>query len=190
MTTMISDSSSTAQRLAETDQQARAMLTPLLDGPQSHQVLMAAAFLLGTIARDMLGDPGAAERALQRALDLAELDQVLVPFPAHPSPGPLDRVPGTVEALICKTADLIAGVGRPGPPTRPLQGLTHGETRVLHYLPTNLSAREIAGELYLSVNTVKTHQRHLYQKLGARTRSQAVEQARASGLLAPSLLRL
>jgi len=40
--------------------------------------------------------------------------------------------------------------------------LTHGETRALHYLPTNLSAREIAGELYLSVNTVETQQ-HLYQ---------------------------
>ena len=151
MTTMISDSSSTAQRLAETDQQARAML----DGPQSHQVWMAAAFLLGAIARDMLGDSGAAERALQRALDLAELDQVLVPFPVHPSPG-----------------------------------LTNGEARVLHYLPTNLSAREIAGELYLSVYTVKTHQRHLYQKLGARSRSQAVEQARASALLGPSPFRL
>jgi LuxR family transcriptional regulator, maltose regulon positive regulatory protein len=40
--------------------------------------------------------------------------------------------------------------------------LTHGETLVLRYLPTNLSAREIAGELYPSVNTVKTQQ-HLYQ---------------------------
>jgi Bacterial regulatory proteins, luxR family len=53
-----------------------------------------------------------------------------------------------------------------------------------HALDTNLSAREIAGELCLSVNTVKTHQRHLYQKLGARSRTQAVEQARALGLLA------
>jgi LuxR family maltose regulon positive regulatory protein len=67
--------------------------------------------------------------------------------------------------------------------------LTHGEIRVLHYLPTNLSAREIAGELYVSVNTVKTHQRHVYQKLGVRSRSQAVERARASGLLAPSSRR-
>jgi DNA-binding CsgD family transcriptional regulator len=64
--------------------------------------------------------------------------------------------------------------------------LTHGEIRVLRYLPTNLSTKEIAGELYLSVNTIKTHQRHLYQKLGARSRSQAVDQARALGLLAPS----
>jgi DNA-binding CsgD family transcriptional regulator len=69
---------------------------------------------------------------------------------------------------------------------RRLEALTHGETRVLHYLPTNLSAREIADELYLSVNTVKTHQRHLYQKLGARSRTQAVDQARTLGLLAPT----
>jgi LuxR family transcriptional regulator, maltose regulon positive regulatory protein len=54
---------------------------------------------------------------------------------------------------------------------------------VLRYLQTNLSAREIADELSISVNTVKTHQRHLYQKLGARSRTQAVEQARALGLL-------
>jgi LuxR family transcriptional regulator, maltose regulon positive regulatory protein len=78
----------------------------------------------------------------------------------------------------------VGSASAPGQPTGYLAGPTHGETRVLHYLPTHLSAREIAGELCLSVNTVKTHQRHLYQKLGARSRTQAVEQARALGLLA------
>ena len=39
--------------------------------------------------------------------------------------------------------------------------------RVLRYLPTNLSAPEIAGELYLSLNTIRTHMRHLYAKLGS-----------------------
>jgi len=72
---------------------------------------------------------------------------------------------------------------------RYLDALTHGETRVLNYLPTNLSAPEIADELCLSVNTVKTHQRHLYQKLGARSRTQAVEKARTLGLLAPTSRR-
>lgn len=61
--------------------------------------------------------------------------------------------------------------------------LIESELRVLRYLPTHLSAREIAVELYLSPNTVKTHQRHLYQKLGAHSRAQAVERARALGLL-------
>jgi ATP/maltotriose-dependent transcriptional regulator MalT len=73
--------------------------------------------------------------------------------------------------------------------TRPGEPLTQGETRVLRYLSSNLSTREIAHELYLSTNTVKTHQRHLYRKLHARTRSQAVERARALGLLAPSSCR-
>jgi Bacterial regulatory proteins, luxR family len=68
---------------------------------------------------------------------------------------------------------------RPGPGDRPAAG-------VLRYLQTNLSAREIASELYISVNTVKTHQRHLYRKLGAHSRTQAVRQARALGLLALS----
>lgn len=79
------------------------------------------------------------------------------------------------------TADLPAGVDRPGPPPGQLtynrEALAYGATRMPHYLPTNLSAREIAGELYLSVNTVKTHQRHLYQKLSARSCTQ-VERAR------------
>jgi LuxR family transcriptional regulator, maltose regulon positive regulatory protein len=64
--------------------------------------------------------------------------------------------------------------------------LTQSENRVLRYLPTHLSAREIADELCLSANTVKTHQRHLYQKLGAHSRHDAVQRARAIGLLVTS----
>jgi LuxR family transcriptional regulator, maltose regulon positive regulatory protein len=63
--------------------------------------------------------------------------------------------------------------------------LTDSETRVLRYLPTNLTAPEIAGELWLSVNTVSTHTRHLYAKLGVHSRHEAVDRARALGLLAP-----
>jgi LuxR family maltose regulon positive regulatory protein len=45
---------------------------------------------------------------------------------------------------------------------------------------------EIAGQLYLSVNTARTHMRHLYAKLGVHRRHEAVEQARGLGLLAPA----
>jgi DNA-binding CsgD family transcriptional regulator len=58
--------------------------------------------------------------------------------------------------------------------------------RVLRYLPTHLTAHEIASELFLSVNTVSTHTHHLYAKLGVHSRHGAVARARALGLLAPS----
>jgi LuxR family maltose regulon positive regulatory protein len=71
-------------------------------------------------------------------------------------------------------------------PLRLAEPLSQGETRVLRYLPTNLSAPEIARELSVSVNTVRTHIRHVCGKLGAHGRTEAVTQARALGLLAPS----
>ena len=75
---------------------------------------------------------------------------------------------------------------QPPGPRRLREPLSHAEARVLRYLPTKLSAPEIADEMYLSVNTVKTHLRHLYDKLGVHRRHEAVEQARALGLLARS----
>ena len=46
-----------------------------------------------------------------------------------------------------------------------------------------------AAELWLSVNTVNTHTRHLYAKLGVHSRAEAVDRARALGLLAPAARR-
>ena len=57
---------------------------------------------------------------------------------------------------------------------------------MLRYLATNLSTPEIARELSVSVHTVRTHVRHLFAKLGAHDRTEAVARARAVGLLAPS----
>jgi LuxR family maltose regulon positive regulatory protein len=61
--------------------------------------------------------------------------------------------------------------------------------RVLRYLPTNLTAPEIARELYVSRDTVKTHMRSLYAKFGTHSRADTVARARALGLLAPSALK-
>ena len=61
--------------------------------------------------------------------------------------------------------------------------LTVRERTVLRYLASTLSNTEIAQELYLSVNTVKTHQRTIYRKLGAAGRRDAVHRARALRLL-------
>jgi LuxR family transcriptional regulator, maltose regulon positive regulatory protein len=61
--------------------------------------------------------------------------------------------------------------------------LTASEARILRLLATDLSTREIGNELYVSVNTVKTHVKHLYAKLDVRSRKEAVERGRALGLL-------
>ena len=64
-----------------------------------------------------------------------------------------------------------------------LEHLTEREQTVLDYLPTMLKASEIAADLHVSVNTVKAHLRSLYRKLEAGTRREAVDKARARGLL-------
>jgi LuxR family maltose regulon positive regulatory protein len=185
-------------RLAQDDPRAAmAALAPVLDGsaPVVWPAWLVEAFLLEAIARDALGDPGAAERALEHALDVAEPDGMLLEFLLHPAPGLLERQArhGTGHAaLIADIRSLLAGRTPAPPPAAaqpPLEPLSDSEIRVLRYLPTNLSAREIANELYVSTNTVKTHMHHLYAKLGTHRRGEAVERARALGLLAPSARR-
>jgi LuxR family maltose regulon positive regulatory protein len=61
--------------------------------------------------------------------------------------------------------------------------LTTAELRVLQFLPSHLSIREIAERLYVSPNTVKTHARAVYRKLDASSRAEAVLSAHESGLL-------
>jgi LuxR family transcriptional regulator, maltose regulon positive regulatory protein len=183
-------------RLAQGDPEAAtAVLAPVIDGSapmENAHLWEVQAFLLQAIARDALGDAGAARRALERALDRAEPESLLFPFLYDPAPDLLDRHrrSGTAHArLIAEILDVLAGSqpgAQPPGPRRLREPLSHAETRVLRYLPTKLSTPEIADELYLSVNTVKTHMRHLYDKLGAHRRHEAVEQARALGLLAPS----
>jgi LuxR family maltose regulon positive regulatory protein len=68
-------------------------------------------------------------------------------------------------------------------PATGASALTGAERRVLRLLPTNLSLGDIAGQLYISRNTVKSHAAAIYRKLGASTRSDAVALARDAGLL-------
>lgn len=64
-----------------------------------------------------------------------------------------------------------------------VEQLTERETAVLRYLPTTLSQRDIASELYVSPNTVKTHCAAIYRKLGVGDRRAAVQTARDLGML-------
>jgi DNA-binding NarL/FixJ family response regulator len=70
--------------------------------------------------------------------------------------------------------------------TAPLrEKLSEAELRVMRYLPSDLKAPEIAAELFVSANTVRTHVSRIYAKVGAHSRGEAVVRAREPGLLAP-----
>ena len=60
---------------------------------------------------------------------------------------------------------------------------TPAELAILRLLPTDMTQREIGDQLFLSVNTIKTHSRTLYAKLGAHSREEAVERGHALGLI-------
>ena len=182
-----------ALRLAQGDPQgAVGALAPVLDGsvPLSRRTWPVTAYVLEAAARDALADPAAAGRALERALDLAEPDAALWHFLLHPVPDLLKRRVrhSSHAALIADILSLLAGRRPAAPSTGPLPApaaLSESEIRVLRYLPTNLTAPEIARDLGISPNTVKTHIRNLYAKLGTHSRSEAVAHARDLGLLAP-----
>jgi LuxR family maltose regulon positive regulatory protein len=108
----------------------------------------------------------AAARTLMR-----EIDEIL----GH-RPG-LGSLVGEATALRAQLSRQRGG-GSPG-----ASALSAAELRVLPLLCTHLSSAEIAAELFVSLNTVKSQQASLYRKLGASSRSQAVARARQLGLL-------
>ena len=145
--------------------------------------------LLAGIAHLHLGDRNAAGAAAEAALAAAEPDRLVFPFVMTDAAELLDALPRHETAhgaLLADIVDLLRGVPAPSTnrerPSQP-EGLSPSELRVLRYLPTNLTRPEIARELYVSINTVNTHVRNIYSKLGARDRSSAVQYARELRLL-------
>ena len=90
--------------------------------------------------------------------------------------------PGRLPALAVKVErTLNAQPATPSPSL--IEEPSQGELAVLRCLASDLSQREIGAQLYLSLNTVKTHTRELYRKLGVHSRSEAVARAATLGLL-------
>jgi LuxR family transcriptional regulator, maltose regulon positive regulatory protein len=180
-------------RLAQGDSHgALAALAPVLAEPSllSWPNWLPHAYALEATIRDALDDEAAAEGALERALDIAEPNGLVTPFLSYAAPGLLERHArrSSHASLLAEIQAALAGA-TPTPRTGPrplLEALSESELRVLRYLPTNLTAPEIARELYVSPNTVRTHIKSLYAKLDTHRRAEAVESARALGLLAPS----
>ena len=161
-------------------------LRPVLDGsvPLLRDVYLILAILVDALAHDALGDRVAAEAGIERALEIAESDSLLWPFVMIAPRALLERHPRhrtAHGALLQEILLVLSGIeARAG-----AEPLSAAELRVLRYLPSNLTAPEIGGELVLSTSTVKTHMRHIYAKLAVHRRSEAVERARALGLLSP-----
>jgi LuxR family maltose regulon positive regulatory protein len=145
--------------------------------------------LLAGIAHLALGDRGAAADAAEAALGAAEPDRLIFPFAMTEATELLDALPRHETAhgaLLAEIVDLLRGASAPSTDREHLsqpEELSPSELRVLRYLPTNLTRPEIARELYVSINTVNTHIRNIYSKLGARDRSSAVKGARQLRLL-------
>ncbi|WP_328521009.1 LuxR C-terminal-related transcriptional regulator [Kribbella sp. NBC_00359] len=177
-------------RLAEHDPAgARRELRPVLDraAPINPYATLIEAHLLDALACRDLGDERAARAALERALQLAEPDRLIVPFAMTGARELLTALPphGTSHAALI--TDILDAVHGDSPtsttPPEPVEKLSPTELRVLRYLPTNLTRPEIATELSVSLNTVNTHIRRIYTKLGASDRSSAVQRGRDLRLL-------
>jgi LuxR family maltose regulon positive regulatory protein len=150
------------------------------------------ASLLDAVAREQLRDHQGAERSVERALELAEPEGIILPFLLVDVRDMLERHPRHRSSHSTLLRTILAVINGASAPTRAeaaplLEELSDAELRVVRYLPSNLKAPEIAAELFVSTNTVRTHIRHIYAKLGAHDRDAAVARARELGLISPSL---
>jgi len=162
----------------------------VLDGtaPVIGYVTLVEAHLLAGLAHRELGNQRAANQAAERALGLAEADRLILPFAMTGSLELLETLPRHETAHAALLTDILdimhaSSVTPRANPSPLARELSPSELRVLRYLPTNLSRLEIATELSISPNTVNTHVRRIYAKLGADDRSAAVQHARELRLL-------
>jgi LuxR family transcriptional regulator, maltose regulon positive regulatory protein len=165
---------------------ARTALAPVVRGSASCHVLTTAVWarLLAADIELRRGAATPAHELLAAAVELASGEEVVRPFLLFPSVlellaagrGRFGRQDAFVERILGAAPQLTAA-------GHEADRLTPGELAVLRELPSLLSLREIGEARSLSVNTVKTHLRSIYRKLGVEGRREAVEAGRRRGLL-------
>jgi LuxR family maltose regulon positive regulatory protein len=184
---------------------ARRAVTVAEEQGLSAEPLSGIAYMALGRALTRRGELAEAEAQLGRALELVEIDSMLL-HRAHALLllGSVRRGGGDhpgAHALFEGAHRLVEGATDPGmlpvlleQTEREMRSasrrrvevaapLTDRELAVLQLLPTQLSTRAIAGELYVSVNTVRSQAQAVYRKLGVTTRAEAVAHARQLGLL-------
>ena len=152
------------------------------------------ACVIAAIAHDALRDREGGLRDLERALDLAEPRGFANVISRYGSPvrSLLRRRIAQGTAHRSLAGALLAGLDDAAPApaataTLLLEPLSDRELTVLRFLPTMMSNAEIAAEMFVSVNTVKTHLKHVYRKLDVTDRRDCVRRARELRLLSPGL---
>ncbi|HET7517707.1 MAG TPA: LuxR C-terminal-related transcriptional regulator, partial [Actinomycetes bacterium] len=174
-------------------------LHPLLAGepgrPAAEPAVMIEASLVEAVANQELADHAGAMAALRAALDLAAPEGYRRAFVEGGTPVRLllaDHLhwDSTHHVLVGALLERLRAAGAAGPaggraagPAELVVPLSEREQVVLRYLSSRLSAGEIADELYVSVNTVKTHIKSIYRKLDTNRRWDAVKRARRLQLL-------
>jgi LuxR family maltose regulon positive regulatory protein len=164
---------------------ARRLLTPVVNAevPAVVPLTTIDAWLLEASLADRSADDKRAHEALRQALALAEHQRVVRPFR---DAGPqlrsmLARDAGRFGRLE-RFADIVLRA-LPRSSSGPHDALTDRELALLTELPSMRTAEEIADSMFVSVNTVKTHLRGIYRKLGVNQRRDAITAARRHGLL-------
>ena len=152
------------------------------------------AWMMSALARDAIHDEPGALRALERGLDIAEprgYSNVILRYGA-PARSLLRRHIANGSGHRSFAGELLNVLDSPTAASRNdvaplLEPLSERELAVLRFLPTMMSNAEIASEMFVSVNTVKTHLKHVYRKLDVADRRDAVRRARRLRLLTPGL---
>jgi LuxR family transcriptional regulator, maltose regulon positive regulatory protein len=172
---------------------ARRALTHALvaDGGASDRVRVQA-WLVDARLSYISDDRRRGRRSLASALRLAEPEQLRLPFVVeHSWLGPvLRRDPALASTHRCLLGPALRLDHPPAPPDSPdqpailaIEPLSEREREVLGHVSCMLNTAEIASEMFITVNTVKTHLRTIYRKLAADNRGQAVRRARQLGLI-------
>ena len=160
----------------------------MMPPPGSPAYALVEAHVLAGLAHIALDDRSAAAVAAEAALAAAESDRLIFPFAMNNACELLEvlSIHETAHgSLLAEVNDLLQSEPSPhiGPVSHGQAELSRAELRVMRLLPTNLTRPEIGQSLHVSVNTVNTHIRSIYSKLGVSDRSSAVRQARELRLL-------
>jgi LuxR family maltose regulon positive regulatory protein len=175
--------------------EARRTLAPALEASadQAGGPVLLEAWLIDALLSSRNGDQDRGRRSMERALMLGEATSLRLPFITERR---------SVQSVLARHRDLAgahrqflgpelvaweAVPARPRPPDLDAQivvdPLSNRERDVLHHVSEMLDTVDIAAEMHISVNTVKTHLKSIFQKLGTPDRRAAVRRARQLNLL-------